>query len=226
MLEKGPLAKRLPAWIHLIWELARRGLGRRFMPYPESALAHKFCLGKGLEIGASAHNPFGLEALNVDCCGSMDTIFKQEELRCCGRARPVDIVASGDDIPLPDGSQDFVVSSHVFEHFPNPIKALLEWNRLLRVGGVIFMIVPHKERTFDKEQARTSLDHVVDDYRTNNAIPNFEHAHEHFWITEDVVEIVAWVGQNLGVSWRLEAVLDVDDKVGNGFAIVIRKLGV
>ena len=32
--------------------------------------------------------------------------------------------------------------------------------------------------------------------------------------------------QNLGVACqRLEAVLDVDDKAGNGFAIVIRKLG-
>ena len=118
--------------------------------FPESALAHKYCVGKGLEIGGAAHNPFGLNTLNVDLTDSMETAFKEEEIRLCGRAMKVDIVAYGDNIPLRDGSQDFVVSSHVLEHFPNTIKALLEWDRLIRAGGIIFMIVPHKKRTFDK----------------------------------------------------------------------------
>ncbi|MCG7851193.1 MAG: radical SAM protein, partial [Methanosarcinaceae archaeon] len=67
-------------------------------PFSESALAHKYCIGKGLEIGGSAHNPFGLNTLNVDFTDSMDTKFKKEEVNLCGKALKVDIVANGDDI--------------------------------------------------------------------------------------------------------------------------------
>ena len=191
---------------------------------PESALAHKYCVGKGLEIGGSAHNPFGLNTLNVDFTDSMETKFKKEEIRRCGRAMQVDIIAHGDNIPLPDGSQDFVVSSHVLEHFPNPIKALLEWDRLIRPGGIIFMIVPHKERTFDKHQARTSLRHLIEDFISDNkAFHENPTGHDHCWITEDILALVNWVIDTEHVKWEIAEVQDVDDKVGNGFTIVISK---
>lgn len=192
--------------------------------FPESALAHKYCVGKGLEIGGAAHNPFGLNTLNVDLTDSLETEFKKEEIRRCGRALKVDIIASGDNIPLPDESQDFVVSSHVLEHFPNPIKALLEWDRLIRPGGIIFMIVPHKERTFDKHQARTSLQHLIEDFLTDNkTFHKNPTGHDHCWITEDIVELVNWMINTMHVKWEVVEVQDVDDKVGNGFTIVIRK---
>jgi len=126
--------------------------------FRESALAHAYCHGKGLEIGGAAHNPFGLDTLNVDMSDRLDTEFKLEEIKICGTALPVDVVAPGDDIPLPDESQDFVVSSHVLEHFPDPVKALLEWDRLLKPGGIIFAIIPHNERTMDSDQPRTTLE--------------------------------------------------------------------
>ena len=192
--------------------------------FPFSAQAHKYCVGKGLEIGGSAHNPFGLNTRNVDFCDSMDTIYKLEEVRLCGKAMPVDIVAFGDTIPLPDESQDFVVSSHVLEHFPNPIKALKEWYRLVKPGGIIFMIVPHKERTFDKVQPRTTLQHLVQDYYNDATEPHENpQGHDHCWITEDIVELVNWMTTHLGIRWRLVEVQDVDDKVGNGFTIVLKK---
>ena len=192
--------------------------------YPESALAHKYCIGHGLEIGGAAHNPFGLNTLNVDLTDSMETVFKQEEIRCCGKALPVDIVANGDSIPLPDGSQDFIVSSHVFEHFPNPIKALLEWDRLLKPGGVIFMIVPHQERTFDRDNYRTPLQHLIEDYKRGETESHENPTgHDHCWITKDIVELVEWIRKNLDIHWEVLDIQDSDDKAGNGFAIVIRK---
>ncbi len=197
-----------------------------YFTFPHSPLANKYCTGKGLEIGGAAHNPFGLDTVNVDFCDSLDTVYKQEEVRICGKAMPVDIVASGDDIPLPDESQDFVVSSHVLEHFPNPIKALLEWDRLVRPGGTIFMIVPHKERTFDHVQPRTTLQHIIDDYYGNATEPHPNpQGHDHCWITEDMVQLCEWMIRELGVRWAMVEVQDVDDKVGNGFTIVIHKKG-
>jgi ubiquinone/menaquinone biosynthesis C-methylase UbiE len=188
-----------------------------------SALANKYCIGQGLEIGGAAHNAFGLKTLNVDVTDSMDTIFKKEEKKHCGRAMPVDIVAPGDEIPLPDGSQDFIVSSHVLEHFYNPVKALLEWYRLLRPGGIIFMIVPHKERTFDKPHPRTPLRHLVEDFERGETGPVVA-GHNHRWIAEDIVDLVKWMSENLNVRWELAQVQDPDDKVGNGFTVVIRKI--
>lgn len=199
--------------------------GKKKVVFRESALAHKYCVGKGLEIGGSAHNPFGLDTLNVDYTGSLDTSFKQDEIRLCGTARKVDVVANGDEIPLSDGSQDFIVSSHVFEHFPNPIKALIEWDRLLRPGGVIFMIVPHKQRTFDKDRERTNLPHLIEDYK-NKETENIEtaHGHQHVWITEDITELINYMISDMKMKWKILEVQDVDDKVGNGFTIVIRKM--
>jgi SAM-dependent methyltransferase len=193
--------------------------------FPESALAHKYCIGKGLEIGGSAHNPFGLNTLNVDYSDSVDTISKKNEIRFCGKALRVDIVANGDEISLPDQSHDFIVSSHIIEHFTNPIKALIEWDRLVNPGGVIFMIVPHKERTFEKERQCTSLEHLIEDYRNNNTQPHGKpYEHEHCWITETFVELIRYMIAKLYMGWKIAEVQDVDDKVGNGFTIVIRKI--
>lgn len=199
---------------------------KQVYPFPESALAHKYCVGKGLEIGGSAHNPFGLNTLNVDFTDSMETKFKKEEIRLCGKALKVDIVASGDNIPLPDESQDFIVSSHVIEHFPNPIKALIEWDRLVKPGGIIFMIVPHKERTFDKGKEKTPLEHLIEDFKNNNTKPHaYPNGHDHCWVTESFVEMINYIIQELYMKWEIVEVQDVDDKVGNGFTVVIRKMG-
>jgi ubiquinone/menaquinone biosynthesis C-methylase UbiE len=105
------------------------------MKFKELMLAHKYCTGTGLEIGGSAHNPFGLKTKNVDFTKQL-TSFKKEEINLCGEYCPVDIEATGEDIPLPDESQDFIVSSHVLEHFTDPIKALLEWCRLIKKAGL------------------------------------------------------------------------------------------
>jgi hypothetical protein len=86
--------------------------------FPESKLAHELLGGlKGLEIGGSAHNAFGLDTLNVDYTNAMDTIFKKSEIEFCGVAMPVDLIADGDRIPVPDKSFHYIISSHVIEHF-------------------------------------------------------------------------------------------------------------
>lgn len=196
-----------------------------FKQIPESALAHKYCVGKGLEIGGSAANPFGLNTLNVDLTDSMNTVFKKEEVRLCGKALKVDIVANGDDIPLPDESQDFIVSSHVIEHFPNPIKALIEWDRLVRTGGIIFMIVPHKERTFDKGKENTTLEHLIEDFKNNSTKPHPNpNGHDHCWLTGTFVELIEYMIRELGMKWEIAEVQDVDDKIGDGFTVVIWKV--
>src|SRR5579863_7989152 len=185
------------------------------MKFQESALAHRLLDGlEGIEIGGSAHNPFGLKTRNVDYTGEMTTCYKEEEVRMCGEALPVDIVAPGDQLPLEDSSVDFVVSSHVIEHFPDPIKALKEWYRVVKPGGYLYIIAPHKERTFDKERNRSTLAELIERHETGK-VPETLNDHCSVWITEDFVELIHWLG------WNILHVQDTDDKVGNGFTVVV-----
>lgn len=193
--------------------------------FPESKLAHKYLDGlSGLEIGGSSHNPFGLNTKNVDCCDIENNAFKNEEMRLCGKILPIDIIASGDNIPIQNESQDFIISSHVLEHFYDPIKALKEWYRVIKKGGYIFMIIPHKERCRDKNKERTKLKELIDRHskqlflRKITKISEKElEKHYSFWITEDVVELINYLG------WKIMKVQNTDDKVGNGFTIIVQK---
>jgi SAM-dependent methyltransferase len=185
------------------------------MKFRESALAHRLLDGLvGIEIGGSAHNAFGLTTRNVDYTAEL-TVFKKEEIRLCGVALPVDIVSQGDRLPLGDSSVDFVLSSHVIEHFPDPIKALKEWYRTVKPGGYLYIIAPHKERTFDKERPRTTLAELIERHQTGKQ-PDPDLGHCSVWITEDFIELIHWLG------WTILEVQDVDDKVGNGFTVVIQ----
>ena len=86
---------------------------------------------------------FGLETRNVATREGHE--FYAEEQRAMGvEPARVDIWGAGDGIPVPDRSEDFVLSSHVLEHLPNLIGAFLEWNRIVRDGGYVYMIVPLK----------------------------------------------------------------------------------
>jgi SAM-dependent methyltransferase len=203
-------------------------LGRRLFSYRKktrtrpggsfktSQLANKYLKGlRGIEIGGSAHNQFFLDTLNVNYTDEV-TGFSKKESSTAGHVLKVDIVAPGDNLPFQDNSVDFVLSSHVLEHFWDPIKTLKEWMRVVRPGGFIFMIIPHKERTFDKNRARTSLKQLIDRHNGLGADPG-THAHFSVWITEDVLELCRHLGFNV-IAYQ-----DRDDKVGNGFSVVIQK---
>ncbi|MGK2848831.1 MAG: class I SAM-dependent methyltransferase [Minisyncoccota bacterium] len=188
------------------------------MKYQESKLAHAYLDGLcGLEIGGSAHNSFGLNTRNVDYSASTSTAFKQEEVVMCGDLMHVDIVAPGDNILVPDESEDFIINSHVIEHFPDPIKALKEWYRIVKRGGYIYIIAPHKERTFDKNRSRTTLQELIERHESTEISKVDPHVHYSVWITEDLVELITYLG------WKISFVQDIDDKVGNGFVVVIQK---
>jgi len=188
------------------------------MKFKDSALAHKYLDELvGVEIGGSAHNSFNLpNCKNVDYTDDMSTIFKLKEIELCGEAMPVDIISCGDDLLIADESIDYVITSHVIEHFYDPIKAINEWRRVIKKGGFIFIICPHKDRTFDKDRDCTSLQELIDRHK-ENYIPFDEHQHWSVWTTETFRELIDYM--------ELEIVecLDVDEKVGNGFCYIIKK---
>ena len=62
---------------------------------------------------------------------------------------------------------DFVLSCMVLEHIANPIKALLEWKRILKPKGALVIIVPYSPYTADHRREITSISHLWEDYKSN-----------------------------------------------------------
>jgi len=166
---------------------------------------------QGIEIGASASNNFFLDTINVDRWGATDTVYKQQERRIVFHACKVDVVAPGDDLPFEDDSHDFVFTSHVIEHFPDPIRALREWQRVARryVGAV----VPHKERMFDRDRPLSTVEELLERHRTG--FSSDEDRHWSVWTRESFVAMCEAAGLRVIDS------LDPDDKIGDGFIVVL-----
>lgn len=70
---------------------------------------------------------------------------------------------------------DFLLASHVLEHLSNPLKALHDWMRVVKPGGTIFLILPHRDGTFDHRRPITSLDHILSDFK--NDMPESDETH-------------------------------------------------
>ena len=188
-----------------------------------SEIVNKYLLGlKGIEIGRASYANYGIDAINIDRMDikrsdSDNAYFKAQMINSHFIAK-VDLISDGDNLPFKDNTLDFVFTSHVLEHFYNPIKALKEWYRVTKVGGYVFMIIPHKERTFDKDRERTTLNELI---KRNNEIINtnqkFEDKHHSVWITEDILELCKYLNMNV-IEYH-----DIDDCRKDGFIIVIQK---
>jgi SAM-dependent methyltransferase len=123
----------------------------------------------------------------------------------------VDVVARGDDLPFADDSQDFVLASHVIEHIPDPIAALHEWVRVAR--RYVFLVVPHRDRTFDRDRPLTPLAELVE--RHASGLRSDEDQHWTVWVGESFLELCRHLDLAV-VDYR-----DPDCRGGNGFVVVI-----
>jgi SAM-dependent methyltransferase len=65
---------------------------------------------------------------------------------------------------IASGAYDFVLSSHAIEHCANPLRALGEWSRVLKPGGLLALIAPHRDGAFDHRRPLTTLAHLVEDF--------------------------------------------------------------
>ncbi len=65
------------------------------------------------------------------------------------------------DAKFPDETFDYIVMYHVLEHVPNPQIILKEMHRILKVGGVIIIEVPHPSGV-DARMSRKLLKNILD----------------------------------------------------------------
>lgn len=188
--------------------------------FKDSKHAHEWLDGLiGIEIGGSSHNPYNiLGTKNVSYTRSDNTPFANDERRLIGSRMPVDYVAYMHRLPIVDNSVDFVLNSHVIEHAPDPIQTLKEWHRVVKPGGLIYCVVPHRDRTFDNTRDVSTLDELWERHQTRlPGDPLNPENHYSVWRTKDFIDLVKSMGMIVADF------LDVDDKVGNGFTVVIYK---
>lgn len=69
------------------------------------------------------------------------------------------------------GQLDYIVSSHNFEHLPNPIGFLQGCSAALRVGGVLTMAIPDYRACFDHFRAPTRLADWLQAYHEGRTQP-------------------------------------------------------
>jgi predicted SAM-dependent methyltransferase len=101
------------------------------------------CIGKGLDIGC-ANRPIN------ETCDTVDIEPKYNTTYCCN-AEYLHLID--------DETYDWVTACHILEHLDNTIGALYEWQRVLKTGGKLGIIVPHGEGVDSKDLGDSSMTH-------------------------------------------------------------------
>jgi SAM-dependent methyltransferase len=128
----------------------------------------------GLEIGAHAQAVPGVSPFYTDVVAEF-----------AGSAGRADFLADASALPLADATLDYLCSSHVLEHLADPLGALHEWHRVLRPGGVLYLIVPDKRFTFDAPRPVTPVTHLLRDFlHATTAAESAEHIDEFVFQTD------------------------------------------
>jgi FkbM family methyltransferase len=62
------------------------------------------------------------------------------------------------------GTFDYIISSHSFEHLPDPIRFLQGCSKVLRPGGILSMALPDRRTCFDHFRPHSTLAELLDAY--------------------------------------------------------------
>lgn len=76
------------------------------------------------------------------------------------------------------GAYGCLLGSHCLEHVANPLKALKEWQRVVRPGGAMVIVLPDYRKTFDHLRKPTAVSHMVEDYELGRTEDDSTHIAE------------------------------------------------
>jgi SAM-dependent methyltransferase len=191
--------------------------------FPDHKLAHKYCRGEGVELGAAAHNPFNLENCINIAPKYDERFYSKSQMDTCGRVATIDLYGDAEQFPLSDGSKDYIISSHVVEHIPDLIGSFMEWNRVLRKGGVIFIIFPKRDALITDVGRPLS---TIEDFETGHKSPDRIFSDLHLWVfsLQSMIALIDYCNYAYDLGWILIDQEETDTKVGNGHTVVYKKI--
>lgn len=184
----------------------------------------------GIELGAASHNPFGVNALNVAPEWNYE-VYRENQVNQGEEPIQIDLYGHAAQIPVADRSLDFVLSSHVIEHIPDPISAFVEWQRVIKPGGYVVAIVPQPDALVEDKRPLSPYDRLVRAHRerwTPETSPPGSVFNDHYWkftsstFRNFVQRLVDGWEDLPQLPWQLVGVEDPDSKVGNGFWVAYR----
>ncbi len=148
-----------------------------------SFLAEVYLQGDGVEIGA-LHRPLkipsGARVKYVDRMTIADLHKQYPEFGSETLVVP-DIIDDGESLAtIKDDSQDFVVACHFVEHCQDPILAIANMLRVLRARGVVYLAIPDKRFSPDRDRPITPNEHLLRDHREGPAWSKRQHFEE--WV--------------------------------------------
>ena len=134
--------------------------------------------GSGIEVGALQNPSIVSESAHVkyvDRFSKPDLYRHYPELKKFNLV-DVDIIDNGEELKsFHANSVDFIIANHFIEHCQNPIKTLLNFYRVIKHNGIIFMALPDMRFSFDKNRKKTTLKHVLNDYNDNGESSRYSH---------------------------------------------------
>ncbi|AHB41431.1 Methyltransferase type 11 [candidate division SR1 bacterium RAAC1_SR1_1] len=220
-------------------------------------LAYQYIKGQGIEIGGLINpNPVNHKTTKVKYVDYLDEESLKKNYNnelAKTDLQKIDYICKADNLDkINSDSQDFVIGNHLFEHLNNPIKALLERHRVIKKGGIVFMAIPDKRRTFDEKRERTTLDHIISDYISPSEERDREHyiqyagikyedpkeiekeakrlklinysIHYHVFLEEDVLEIINRCNNNTYAKFDTFYVKHTAKNLGDNEFILILKI--
>lgn len=203
------------------------------------ALAHKYCVGSGIELGAAAHNAFYLpHCLNVAPSDGVNYVherdladylkYKQAQVDRTGEMIKVDLVGDFQSIHCSDQAFDYLISSHVIEHAPNVLAAYVESQRVLKNFGVFFCIFPTRVAAkSDATRVLSTLPEMIEAFQMGidvHSMPeNDWREHYQVFSLQSMLLVINYLNNSGLGCWYIECVEERDSKVGNGHTIVLRK---
>ena len=178
--------------------------------------------------------PFHLpDCLNVALADDADA-YQQVQAEMCGSYAQIDVTCDAAEVTgvFAADSLDYVVSSHLLQCHPNPLKVLQAWTHILKPGGICFLIVPQRDaHPFDRSRPLTPISAFINAYDRDLTVqsapiplPHGRGGHYHVYTVGTLLALVGAVNRRLAnTTLIVEEVLETDDKVGNGHCLVLRK---
>lgn len=107
-----------------------------------------------------------LDGVNFSCDTVWEgTIRSGKHFNYIRNKKGLQLIAEATDLSqIETNTYDFLLSSNCLEHVANPIKALFEWKRIVKIGGALILVLPNKIANFDHKRPFTSFEHILGDY--------------------------------------------------------------
>jgi SAM-dependent methyltransferase len=156
---------------------------------PQAVAGAIYLRGNGIEIGALTRPTrvaTGAVTTFVDRMSTKDLRREYPELADVALV-DVGIVTDGETLAgVEDESQDYVIANNFLEHCQDPIATLKNFFRVIRPGGVLFLVVPNKRSNIDHMRPPTTVEHMIRDHEEGPEVSKHDHFIE--W-TREVLKV-------------------------------------